>query len=73
MADVIETDYSTDPPTIVERAFTAEEKAQRAADVKAAKETAKAAEEAAIKRATALEKLASLGLTLDDLTALGLG
>lgn len=32
MADVIETDYSTDPPTVTERDFTPAEAAQRAAD-----------------------------------------
>lgn len=32
MADVTETDYTTDPPTVVERDFTPEEIAQRAAD-----------------------------------------
>lgn len=36
MADVIETDYSTDPPTVTERDFTPEEVAQRAADQQAA-------------------------------------
>ena len=36
MADIIETDYTTTPPTIIERAFTPEEKKQREEDEKAA-------------------------------------
>ena len=32
MADIIETDYTTNPPTITERDFTPEELAQREAD-----------------------------------------
>jgi hypothetical protein len=36
MADVIETDLTTDPPTITERDFTPEELAQREADAAAA-------------------------------------
>jgi hypothetical protein len=72
MADVIETDYTTDPPTVVERDFTAEEKAQRAVDLKAYKAAEKAAAEALKARDAALEKLMSLGLTMDDLDALGI-
>ena len=36
MADITETDYTTDPPTVTERDFTPEEVAQRAADQQAA-------------------------------------
>lgn len=71
MADVIETDYTTDPPTVVERDFTADEKAQRAADLKAYKAAEKAALEAEKARQAALDKLATLGLTEADLAALG--
>jgi len=57
--------------------FTAEEYAQRAKDVAEAKalavEKAKAEEENAIAKAAAEAKLAALGLTTDDLKALGLG
>ena len=57
MADVIETDYTTNPPTVTERDFTPEEKAQRAADVKAAADAVKAAEDRAVERAALLERL----------------
>lgn len=57
MADVIETDYTTDPPTITERAFTPEEIAQREADVKAAAEAVKVVEKRAADRAALLERL----------------
>jgi predicted esterase YcpF (UPF0227 family) len=57
--------------------FTAEEYAQRAKDVAEAKalavEKAKAEEENAIAKAAAEAKLTALGLTIDDLKALGLG
>ena len=57
--------------------FTAEEYAQRAKDVAEAKalavEKAKAEEENAIAKAAAEAKLTALGLTTDDLKALGLG
>lgn len=72
MADVIETDYSTNPPTITERAFTPEEKAQRKADAEALAAAQKAEVERLAARDAALAKLAALGLTRDDLTALGL-
>jgi len=72
MADVIETDLTTDPPSITERDYTPEEKAQRAADLKAYKAAEKAAAEALKARDAALEKLMSLGLTMDDLEALGI-
>lgn len=72
MADVIETDYTTDPPTVTERDFTPEERAQRKADETAAQAAEQARLEAQSKRKAALDKLAALGLTRDDLTALGL-
>jgi len=72
MADVIETDYTTDPPMVTEREFTAEEKAQRAADIKEYKAAEKAAAQALKAREVALDKLMSLGLTMDDLEALGI-
>jgi len=72
MADVTETDYSTDPPTIIERAFTEAEKAQRKADAEAFSAAQKAEAERLAARDSALAKLAALGLTREDLIALGL-
>lgn len=71
MADVIETDYTTDPPTVIERDFTDAERAQIAADAAAAAEAvavaeAKAAADAA-KRAAVLERL---GITEDEVVVL---
>lgn len=63
MADVTETDYTTDPPTVVERDFTEAEKAQAAADAKADKARAKAEADAAAARAAAVEHAKSLGFT----------
>jgi hypothetical protein len=67
MSDVIETDYSTYPPTVTERDFTPEESAQREADAKAyataEKAKAKAEAEAATARAAAIEHAKSLGFT----------
>ncbi len=64
MSDVIETDYTTDPPTITERDFTPEEVAQREADrlafeqaqaeLIAKQETDRVAREAAIEHAKSL-------------------
>ena len=74
MADVIETDLTTDPPTITERDFTPKELAQREADAAAAvqaqvdADTAVAARVAL--RASAESKLAKLGLTVDEITSL---
>ena len=48
MSDVTETDLTTDPPTVTERSFTAEEINQKAADAAAAK-TQAAAEKARLK------------------------
>ena len=67
MADVIETDYTTNPPTITEREFTADEIAQRDKD---AADAAKAAKDKAAKdkadaeaRAAAIAHAKSLGFT----------
>lgn len=76
MADVIETDLTTDPPTITERDFTSAELAQREADVVAAvlaEAERVAAEDARVAlRASAEAKLKKLGLTLDEITAITL-
>ena len=74
MADVIETDLTTDPPTITERDFTPAELAQREADataaVQAEAERVQAEETRVALRASAEAKLAKLGLTLDEITAI---
>jgi len=67
MADVTETDYTTDPPTVTERDFTPEELAQIVAD-RAAYEAAAAAQAAleadqATARAAAIDHAKSLGFT----------
>lgn len=67
MADVTETDYTTNPPTVTERDFTPEEVAQREAD-RAAYEAAAAAQavleaEQAAARAAAIAHAKSLGFT----------
>jgi hypothetical protein len=67
MADVIETDYTTDPPTITERDFTEAESEQivkDAQDAESATEaaTAKAAADAAAREA-AIAHAKSLGFT----------
>lgn len=67
MADVTETDYTTIPPTITERAFTAEELAQREADQAAAEQAeadrAAAEAKAAQDRVDAIAHAKSLGFT----------
>jgi hypothetical protein len=67
MSDVIETDYTTDPPTVTQRDFTAEEASQIEADAKAnaaaEKAKAKAEADAATARAAAIEHAKSLGFT----------
>ena len=67
MADVIETDYSTDPPTITERDFTPEELAQLEADRVAAEQAAQAAADKAAAdkaaRDAAIAHAKSLGFT----------
>ena len=70
MADVIEIDAETGEVT--ERDFTAEEKAQREADLAEAQLAEQARQQAEAKREAALDKLAALGLTRDDLNALWL-
>ena len=67
MADVIETDLTTDPPTVTERDFTPEEAAQIEADAKAnaaaEKAKAKSEAEAATARDAAIAHAKSLGFT----------
>ena len=74
MPDVIETDYTTDPPTITERDFTPEELAQREADriafEQAEAERVKAEETRAALRASAEAKLKKLGLTVDEIATI---
>lgn len=72
MADVIETDYATDPPTVIERDFTPEEIAQIEADKKAAAQAEKDRKAAEARRQAAIAKLTALGLDVEDLQALGL-
>jgi hypothetical protein len=73
MADVIETDLTTDPPTITERDFTPVELAQREADAAAAIQAqadADAANAARVAlRASTESKLAKLGLSVDEIQA----
>ena len=72
MADVIETDYTTNPPTVVERDYTPEEAAQIEADAKAyaaaEKAKAKAEADAAVARQAAIAHAKSLGFT-DEMIA----
>ena len=72
MADVVETDYSTDPPTITERDFTPDELAQLEADRIAAEHAAQAAADKAAAdaaaRAAAIAHAKSLGFT-DEMIA----
>lgn len=72
--DVVEVDAATGET--IERDFTPDEKAQRKADEAAATLAASEAEAAAQAkeqaRASAMAKLEKLGLTVGDLTALGL-
>ena len=74
MSDVIETDYTTNPPTITERDFTPEELAQREADriafEQAEAERVKAEETRAALRASAEAKLKKLGLTVDEIATI---
>ena len=67
MSDVTETDYTTNPPTIIERDFTPEELAQRESDQAAAKAAATAVEKQAKANATAtaaaIAHAKSLGFT----------
>lgn len=74
MADVIETDYTTDPPTVTERDFTPEELAQREADAaeyaRVEAERVKAEEDQAALRASAEAKLRKLGLSVDEIATI---
>ena len=74
MADIIETDYTTDPPTITERDFTPEELAQREADriafEQAEADRVQAEETRAALRASAEAKLKKLGLTVDEIATI---
>ena len=67
MSDVIETDLTTEPPTVTERDFTPQEAAQIEADAKAnvaaEKARAKAEADAATARAAAIDHAKSLGFT----------
>jgi hypothetical protein len=67
MPDVIETDYSTNPPTVTERDFTPEELAQIEADRLADEQAAQAAEDKAAAdkaaRDAAIAHAKSLGFT----------
>jgi hypothetical protein len=67
MPDVIETDYSTNPPTVTERDFTPEELAQIEADRLADEQAAQAAaDKAAAEKAArdaAIAHAKSLGFT----------
>ena len=67
MSDIIETDYTTDPPTITERDFTPEELAQREADrlafEQAQADLAAKQEADRVAREAAIEHAKSLGFT----------
>lgn len=62
----------TNEESITEREMTAAELAERQAAEAEAEAKAQAEAEAEAKRSTALAKLEALGLTVDDLEALGL-
>lgn len=73
METITETDYTTDPPTITERALTDEEKAQRKADADAVAKAAADLEQLEATRAAARRKIAEAsGLTADEMAALGI-
>lgn len=67
MADIIETDYTTDPPRITERDFTPKELEQREADriafEQAEAELAAKQEADRVAREAAIEHAKSLGFT----------
>lgn len=67
MADIIETDYTTDPPTVTERDFTPEEldqiEADRAAAQAAELEAVERENAAAAARAAAIAHAKTLGFT----------
>ena len=72
--DIIETDYTTNPPTITERDFTPEELAQREADrvayEKSEKERIKAEAARVAARESAVAKLSALGLSEVEINAM---
>lgn len=70
MADIVIVDAATGQRA--ERDYTAEELVQREADAAAEAARQQAEAEALAAREAALTKLAALGITVDDLTALGL-
>ena len=74
MSDVIETDLTTDPPTITERDFTPKELAQREADriafEQAEKERIKAKAARVAARESAIAKLSALGLNEVEINAM---
>jgi hypothetical protein len=70
MADLIEI---FPDGTKIERAFTAEEKKQKLADIEADELKKQLEAQAAEKRQSALAKLEALGLDIEDLKVLGLG
>lgn len=72
MADVIEIDNTTNPPTITERDFNEVELAQREQDLLNKEKLEKEIADKAAAKAAAQAKLELLGLTTDDLKALGL-
>jgi len=63
MSDIIETNYTTDPPTIIERDFTDAELAQQKADLAEAKKVEKAKAANAQATADAIAHAKSLGFT----------
>jgi hypothetical protein len=63
MADVTETDYTTDPPTVTERDFTQAEAEQVLKDAQDAEMAAAAQAKAAKDRADAIAHAKSLGFT----------
>ena len=65
-------DYNDETKQVIEREFTAQEIQQYETDKAKAAEREAEAEAKAQARATAQGKLAALGLTTDDLKALGL-
>jgi membrane protein involved in colicin uptake len=65
--------HNVESGEVIEREMNSDELAQWEADEAKAAAEAQAKAEAAVKKAAAEAKLAALGLTTDDLKALGLG
>ena len=63
MSDVIETDYTTEPPMVIEREFTEAELAQQKIDLADAKKEKKAEADKEQARADAIAHAKSLGFT----------